>query len=184
EIVVGIHGPIVLAEDGGVANGMLDRQSFLLVLRGPEEVEQGEALAIEVAADQSGVGRVSDHRRLHRAGCATDLRAQVRAGEDLEDLPPGAEEKHLVLDDGPANGAAKLLAMKVLERLAVGSIGGERFQALEMEERAVQIVGAGFGDDVDHAAAAAAELGAGPSRHHLKFLDRVERDVDSGALPT
>ena len=47
---------------------------------------------------------------------------------------------------------------------------------------AVQLVGARLGDDVDHAAGGAAELGVGAGGDHLELLDRFERDVDRGAL--
>src|SRR5215469_9751276 len=55
QIVGRIHGPIVFAEDGGVADWMLDGQSFLLVAGGLEKVEQSQALAISVATDQGRV---------------------------------------------------------------------------------------------------------------------------------
>src|SRR5215469_10851577 len=117
QVVGSIYGPIVFAEYGGVADRMLDRQSFLLVAGGLEKVEQSQALAIGVAADQ---GRVrGDGWGPNRTCGASLLHAQIRAGEIFHDLFDCAEEKHLVLDDWPANSAPELLAMKVLQGFAV-----------------------------------------------------------------
>ena len=46
----------------------------------------------------------------------------------------------------------------------------------------LRVVRAGLGDDVDHASGSAAELGRRAGGDHLELLDRVERDVDRGAL--
>ena len=46
----------------------------------------------------------------------------------------------------------------------------------------MRLVRARLGDDVDHAAGGAAELGVGAGRDDLELLDRFERDVDGGAL--
>ena len=46
----------------------------------------------------------------------------------------------------------------------------------------MQLVGARFGDDVDKAAAGAAEFRVGPLRHHHHFLDRVQVKGEGRAL--
>jgi hypothetical protein len=63
--------------------------------------------------------------------------------------------------------------VKVRERLAVGGVRGEGFEPLEVEERAVELVGARLGDDVDDAPGGAAELGGGAGGDDLKLLDGV-----------
>ena len=72
--------------------------------------------------------------------------------------------------------------MEVGEGGAVGGFAGEGFGALVVEETSVDVVGAGLGDDVDDAAAGAAELGVGTAGHDLEFLDGFERDIDGSAL--
>ena len=74
------------------------------------------------------------------------------------------EEERLVLNDGTAKGAAELIVVKRFLRLASRLIRGgieiiagvEGGVAEEFESRAVELVGAAFGDDVDDATGAAA----------------------------
>ncbi len=80
--------------------------------------------------------------------------------------------------DRAADGGAELLTLKVLQRLAVRSVGCERFQALVVEDGAVQLISAGFRNHIDHAAGAASEFRAGAAGDDLKLLDRVQGDVD------
>ena len=49
-------------------------------------------------------------------------------------------------------GAAELFSMKVRQGLSVGCVCGQSFEALEVEERAVELVRAALCDDVDAAA--------------------------------
>src|SRR5262249_56860408 len=74
--------------------------------------------------------------------------------------------------------------MKILQRFIVGSIGGERLPALEVEEAAVHLGGARFGDNVHHATGGAPELRSGAAGHPLEFLDCIQGDVNGCALPT
>ncbi len=65
---------------------------------------------------------------------------------------------------------------------SVRGLPSEVFEPLEVEERAVELVRAALGDDVDDAAGRAAELGAGSGGDDLKLFDGVERDVYGRAL--
>ena len=91
------------------------------------------------------------------------------------------EVEQLVLDDGPAHGAAKLVA------LLRGREGGERIArvepgaAVEPEASAVDLVAAALGHGVDHAAHGAAVLGRKVRGHHLEFLHRVLRNLRGDA---
>src|SRR5262249_5409637 len=134
-----------------------------------------------VATNSSFLGSVRDYRRGERT--TSEGSAQIRPCELLEDLFDGGEEKLLLLDNRAADGPAELLATKILERLTVRSIGRESLQTLVGEEAAVQHVGAGFGDNVHHATGGAAELCGCATGHHLKFLDRIQGDVNGRTLP-
>ena len=136
---------------------MRDRQAFLLAEPRREEVQQRESLAVAVAVDQRLVG--AERRRLDRARGIPELTAQVRTLEVPRDPFEGEKEERLVLLDRTADRPAELLAVEVVQRGAVGEIAGQRLEPLEVKERAVRLVRAGLGDDVDHAAGGAAELG-------------------------
>ena len=81
-----------------------------------------------------------------------------------------------------AEASAELIAAEIIEGLAVGGGGGKSFGAEIFEQAAVVIVGAGLGDDVDHAARGAAIFGVGAAGDDLKFLYRFESDIGSRAL--
>src|SRR5436190_8010768 len=72
--------------------------------------------------------------------------------------------------------------MKVLQRLAVGGLRSQCFQALEVEDAAVHLVGAGLGDHVHNATAGAAKLSAGARGDHLEFFYCFQADVHGSAL--
>src|SRR5581483_6338765 len=114
-LVVLSHVPVVLGEHSRVANLVVDRLALVLIAGGFEEVEQRDALAFGVAVNQRLVGR--DRRRRH--GTRSQRRAQVVAPQVFEDLLDRGEAEHFVLHNGPADGAAELLAAEVLERLAI-----------------------------------------------------------------
>ena len=86
-----------------------------------------------------------------------------------------SEKEHFVLDDGPAEGKAKLV---LLVRLLSGIEPVQRVELLvahEFEKIAVKLIGAGFDDGVHDGAVAAAEFGAVGIRLHLEFRDRIHR---------
>ena len=108
--------------------------------------------------------------------------AEVGALEVLVDVLERDEEEHPVALDGAAHRSAELFAMKVGGRRAVRGVRRQALQTLEVEQAAVQVVGARLRDDVDDAAGGAAELRVGPAGHDLELLDRLQRDVDRRAL--
>ncbi len=57
EPVVRVQVPVHLAEDGRVSDGALNGQTFFLIARRADEINQGEALAIRVAVDERFVGQ-------------------------------------------------------------------------------------------------------------------------------
>ena len=92
----------------------------------------------------------------------------------------GAEEVRLVEDDRAAERAAELIA-PIVGLLDVGDLLAERarVQRLVAEQRegaAVIVVGAALGDDVHHAAVAAAVLGLEALGHEVELLNRLERE--------
>ena len=101
---------------------MLDRLALVRVERLLEEVQELDALRVS--------GRVG--KRL----------AQVRARQIGDDLLEGEEVKGPGPDDGAADRSPQLFAVKTFLRGAVGVLVGYLFMALEMEQIAVQVVGA------------------------------------------
>ena len=99
-------------------------------------------------------------------------------------IPSSAPKKNaLSVLIGPPNRAAELLAVEPIQVAAVRELAGQRLEPLEVEQRAVRRVRARLRDHVDDAAGGAAEFGRRAGRDDLEFLDRVQRDVDRGALP-
>ncbi len=136
------------------------------------------ALRFAVALD------VEQRLAVRRRVGAVEGREQALGRHDLERVLlralNRAEVVDLVLDDRAAEAAAKLVAavvllLAVVDLLGVG-LGIHRGVAEQLEEAAVQIVGAALGDDVHHAAVAAAVLGLGARGHEVEFLDRFERE--------
>ena len=172
----GIH----FAENGGVVDRVIDRVAFLLTPRGPEEVEERQALTLGAADDQRFMRRIGNDG--HRNRARAERLTQVGPLEVLVDVLERAEEKHAIALDRAADHPAGLLAVEVGRRSAIRGVRRQSLQALEVKETAVQIIGARLGNDVDHAASGAAELRVGPARHDLEFLDRLQRDVDRRTL--
>src|SRR6185369_12829108 len=120
-------------------------------------------------------------RRRDRAG-STDRLAEIRPSKVCNDLLERAEEKYPVFLYRAPDSSTELLAMKVLERFAVGRVGGERLEPLKVKQASVDAVRSGFSDDVHHTAGSASELGAGAGRDNLELLDGFKSDVDRRAL--
>jgi hypothetical protein len=115
-----------------------------LIQGAAEKAEQGQALTVRIAVDQGFV--LANVGIRDRARRGAELYAQVVTPEVFENLLEGEKVKDLIFDYRAADGAAELLAVKVLKRLAVRGIGGEAFEALEMEEAAADGIGARLGD--------------------------------------
>src|SRR5437899_11915044 len=86
-----------------------------------------------------------------------------------------SEEKHFVPDDGPADGAAELLAVEIFEWLAIRRVRARRFQPLEVDGTPAYFFGACLGDDVDDAARRAPKHSGGAACHHPEFLHGLEQ---------
>ncbi len=180
QVVLRAERRVDLAEQGGVLHRVSDRRAFLLAKPHRKEVQQRQPLAVAVAVDQGFVG--AERRRLDRARGIPELTAQVRTLEVPRDPFECKKEERLVLLDGAAYRPSELLAVEVVQRGSVGEISGQRLDPLEVKERAVRLVRAGLGDDVDHAACGAAELGRRSRRDDLELADGFERDVNGSAL--
>jgi len=72
------------------------------------------------------------------------------------------EVESLVLANRSADRAAKLLAAKILERLAIRRVRRQRFQALKIEKAAVNVLVPDLGNDVDDASGSAAKFREAP----------------------
>src|SRR4029079_9829719 len=117
----------------------------------------------------------------NRTRCSDRL-GQVGPRKVGDDLLDRGEEEHLVLDNRTADSSPELFAMKIRERLAIRSIGAQRLQALEIKQASVNVVGAGFCNDIDDTSCATTKFRAGSGCNNLELLDGVERDVDCRAL--
>jgi hypothetical protein len=88
-----------------------DRQAFFLIARGANEVDQSETRAVVVAIDQAFVredcGRADRTRR-------ADWFTQVGARQVFADAFKREKVKSFVLADRTTDGAAVLLAMKIV----------------------------------------------------------------------
>ena len=171
--------PIELRERRVVVDLVIDRLALFLAAGRSEKAEECEALAVGAAVDERLVRQ--ERRTAHRARRADRFR-QVRPPQVLSNAFERDEVERRVLDERAADRAAELLAVEVLERLAVGRVRGEPLHALIVEEAPFDLVRPRLGDHVDDAPGRAAEFGVGAGRHDLKLLHGFERDVDRGAL--
>ena len=181
KLVRAVKIEINLAQKRVIFDRVFYRQSFVLASGGADEVDQRQPLTVGIAVDQRFIRSDCWRRQQDRSGPIGSLRlARVKS---LANAFKRKERRNaLSLADRPANGAAKLFATKILERLAVRGVRSQRFETLKVEQTAVHVVGSGFGDHIDDAAGGAAKFGARSGGHHLKFLYRFQRDVDRRAL--
>ena len=135
-----------------------------------------------------------------RCGAGEGAIARVRArrvdhcwgGINLADAFIGEEEECFVFEDGAADGAAELVFAQLGLAGRDGVGGGsdvddvevvarvEEVVAEELEDGAVELVGAGAGDGVDDAAGFAAVFGGGVGSDDGEFLDGVDAEVFTG----
>ncbi len=90
-----------------------------------------------------------------------------------------SKKEQFILLDGSSNGTAVVITMEFRIRPIAG---GERFgvQAAvleQAEQRPVQLVGAGFRDDIYHRSHGPAGLSRVAVRHHVEFLNALHREV-------
>ncbi len=85
-----------------------------------------------------------------------------------------AEEKELVVANGPAERAAELVALEFGNRSSVEVVPGiERTVTDEFERRAVRLVGSGRGDDADLCAVAFAKGRAVSVSGHVELAHSI-----------
>ncbi len=142
--------------------------SLKLVWKKSSSVCRWQSPLAEIAASRDG--SAGTENRAGDAAGRPERDAEVLAREVFHDAFGGGKEEQLVLDDGPADGAAELVAAEARERRAVRGCGGQRFGAEIFEGAGVNVIGAGLGDDVDHAAGGAAEFGVGAAGDDLELL--------------
>jgi len=75
-----------------------------------------------------------------------------------------------------------LVAAKILERLPVRGRSGQRFCAEIFETASVDLIRSGLGNDVDDSTSSAPEFRVCPACDDLKFLNRIERNVNCSTL--
>ena len=89
------------------------------------------------------------------------------------------EEVHLVPDDGPADDPAPLAflgrRLRQVPRPDEVVLGDPRVVRQVPEHHALELVGAGLGDRIDHRAAGPAELGVVHAGQYLELLDGLQR---------
>ena len=110
---------------------------------------------------------------------------RVRKDDDIRRVAPSVsvalvepERKQFVLQERPAAAAAELILLQLRLRLRDRRKEVARLQrviAIELPCRAVELVRAASGDDVDHGSRVAPVLGAVGMRLNLELLDRVGR---------
>src|SRR5437016_4846147 len=158
---------------------MLYRQSFFLITRIPDEIDQRQSLAIGAGIDLCFVGGNG-----WRSNCArsADRIAEVCARQVLTNAFEGTEEECLVLAQRSTDRAAKLLAAKILQRFSIGGVCRERFQTLEVKQTSVDFICSRLGNHVDDATGRAAKLCRSSRGNHLKLFDGIQRNVDCRTL--
>src|SRR6185369_8406110 len=164
-----------------IINFVLDRQSFFLIEPGSEKAEQRQPRAIVVSVDRGFIR--ADRRRRNGARRRPELFAQIRAVQFFPNAFEGEEVKRLVFLDWTTNRSAVLFTIKTVERSAVGCVRSQRFETLQIESAAVNVVCARLLDDVDHATGSSSKLSARSARNNLKLFHCFEGDIDCGALP-
>ena len=137
-------------------------------------VQAKVAEEVAVVADEgAGVERGGDGRG---AALAAELAGEEEVGGVLREQPAaerGGGLGELVAGDLVAGGGG--CGVEVQARFDIG-------RAVELEHRAVEVLGAAACDDVDHRAGACAVLGRKALREHVFFEHRVFGDVGEDGL--
>src|SRR5258708_10998296 len=144
-----------------------------------QEVHECLPLAFGAGGD---CGIIGSHDWTCYRTSSSELRTQIRAGQVCDNLFKRPEKEHFVFDNGSTESSAKLVATKVLERFAIRGSRGQRFRAEIFETASVDLIRSGLGNDVDNAPGCPTEFRVCPACDDLKFLDRVERNVNCGTL--
>ena len=122
------------------------------------------------------VPNVSDADKVTALHSGGGVGEEGRGGLPLTEPFIGSEEERFVADDGATTAQAELIAVEGRALLAVGvikvSISGEFAIAIEFEQRAVELVGAAFGDDGDGGGTFV--FGLGVVGFDFEFLDGID----------
>ncbi len=121
KLVFLIYVPVESGQRGRVPNGMLDGLAVVLPHASLQEVQERDSLAFRAAVYY---GIIDSHHGIRYGARRSERRAQIGAGQLRENLFKGSENEHLVLHDGPAHRAAKLVAAEIGQGLSVGGRGG------------------------------------------------------------
>ena len=97
-------------------------------------------------------------------------------------LIEAGEEENLVALERAADGASELLLAIVRLECQECVGGAERAVPEVIKRRAVQVIGAGFGDNVDHGSGGAALFGAEGVGGDAKLLHDFGRDLEGRAI--
>ena len=115
-----------------------------------------------------------------RVGGGIDNRKLLGSSTAYADPLKIVEEEQFVFLDGAAHRKAKIVARENTLRCAGGtvfvSVRREGRDAVEFVRASVQLIGAGLGNQVDHAAAGPTKLSRKVAGHDAEFLHRVERN--------
>src|SRR6266478_616840 len=158
---------------------MLDGLAVVLPYPSLEKIQERNSLAFSARIDH---GVVDSHDWGRHGTRRSERRAQIGARQLCNNLFKCPEDEHFVFDDGSADSSAKLVAAKVLERLAVRSGRRKRFRAEIFEAASVDFIRSGLSDDVDDAAGGPPKFRVCAACDNLKFLDSVQCDVNCSAL--
>ncbi len=193
QVAAGGGVPVQASADGVVA--VQDGRVAHIVLR-PRLVGQRFKLADDRVRDgvhahrgnhvvgegYSGQRIVDDGRSRKIAG--TQRCGRHGTGLGLSFIQPQAfvgreEEKALGMRNSAAGVPAKLVLPEFRLRAVVEVVAGvQLFVAKVIEQSAVEVLGAGAGHDVGHAAAGVSEIGRGGRGLQAKLLDRIDRRID------
>jgi len=112
------------------------------------------------AGVNDGVVHACDRGGYRASG--SEGRAKIGTSEVSENLLKGAEEEHLVLNDGTAKRSSELVATEIVQRLAIRGSRRESLCAEIFEGAAVNVIGARFRNDIDDAACGSANSALAP----------------------
>src|SRR5581483_6093686 len=108
--------------------------------------------------------------------------AQIRPRQLRQNLLKCSEKEHPVFDDGSADCSPELIPPEILQRLPVRSIRRQPLRAEILEKASMHLIRSGFRNDVHYPSGRSSKFGVCAGGHDLKFLHRIQRDVDRRSL--
>ena len=193
----GIGGVGVAAiEEEGAGEGVLVGGAVIdfseQIVAGGDLVDLGDVLAGVAIAEERAVGQRHEGEDFGDGGIDVDVAGAEAAeagvggegvddgggGEEFADAFVVGEPEGFVFDDGATGGGAELVAAEEGAGGGVEEVAGvEGGVAVEVEEGAVEVVGAGAGDGVEDATGGAAVFGGVVVRHDGEFADGFDAQV-------